>query len=255
MASPTAELPNDLIEKLRKRAAKAETRNDLPPTARSKTVTVGSFSITGVVLDGIPGEHDPGRGSGETLPEQATAQLVAEAEQRCGLRMPEALVSLYTSVANGGFGPGAGLLGLEKIADFYRGLIDQSPGPGGQAWPQNLLPLTWTNPGHECIDIATGAIVYWDEEELSEGDDDEVWERSFKPEAATLSDWLSRWVDTPTPEDATQTQLEETVMNGMRQTLAYWRSMTPEQRTEYGLPETGWEEQMFGHLGIDLSKL
>ncbi|MDX1486065.1 MAG: hypothetical protein R3229_16460 [Alphaproteobacteria bacterium] len=29
----------------------------------------------------------------------------------------------------------------------------------------------------------------------------------------------------------------------------------PGERAEMGLPEEGWEEELFGHLGIDLGKL
>jgi hypothetical protein len=31
--------------------------------------------------------------------------------------------------------------------------------------------------------------------------------------------------------------------------------MTPEQRAEMGLPEEGWEKELFGHLGVDLEGL
>ena len=37
--------------------------------------------------------------------------------------------------------------------------------------------------------------------------------------------------------------------------LAYWRAKSVEERAEFGLPEEGWEEELFGHLGIDLTKL
>ena len=45
------------------------------------------------------------------------------------------------------------------------------------------------------------------------------------------------------------------MLSGLRSTIAYWRAMTPEERATYGLPATGWEQELFGHLGVDLSRL
>jgi hypothetical protein len=49
--------------------------------------------------------------------------------------------------------------------------------------------------------------------------------------------------------------MQKAKLEAMRQTLAYWRGKTPEERAAFGLPETGWENVLFGHLGIDLSTL
>jgi hypothetical protein len=37
------------------------------------------------------------------------------------------------------------------------------------------LPFTRTEPGHDCINVASGAIVVRDEEVLADGDADDVW--------------------------------------------------------------------------------
>ena len=49
--------------------------------------------------------------------------------------------------------------------------------------------------------------------------------------------------------------MAEAMRTNLRPTIAYWRAKTPEERKAFGLPETGWEQAMFGHLGIDLSGL
>lgn len=45
------------------------------------------------------------------------------------------------------------------------------------------------------------------------------------------------------------------MLDGMRRTLAEWRAKTPQERAEFGLPEIGWEKELFGHLNIDLDDL
>ena len=50
-------------------------------------------------------------------------------------------------------------------------------------------------------------------------------------------------------------ELEAALRENMKTTLAYWRAKSPEERAEFGLPEEGWEEELFGHLGIDLKYL
>lgn len=50
-------------------------------------------------------------------------------------------------------------------------------------------------------------------------------------------------------------QMEEHMLEHLRSSIAHWRAMSPEERAAMGLPEEGWEEELFGHLGIDLKKL
>lgn len=146
-------------------------------------------------------------------------------------------------------------MSLTELAGVYLELRASPPGPRGQEWPPELLPFTRTEPGHDCIHIQTGEIVLWDEEELAEGGSDKIWRKSFKPDAAHLAAWFERWLGTKSPELQMKDQMEEAMMNGMRESLAYWRAKSPEERAAFGLPETGWEKELFGHLGIDLSKL
>ena len=49
--------------------------------------------------------------------------------------------------------------------------------------------------------------------------------------------------------------MTDALVEGLKTSLEYWRSLTPEERTEFGLPEVGWEYGLFGHLGVDLDDL
>ena len=60
---------------------------------------------------------------------------------------------------------------------------------------------------------------------------------------------------TPSLEEQTKTILQNKMRDDIREQLKVWRAKTPAERAGYGLPETGWEQELFGHLGLDLSKL
>jgi hypothetical protein len=169
--------------------------------------------------------------------------------------LPEDLRQLYTEVANGGFGPGGGLASLKELTGRYRALLVDPPGEGGQGWPKHLLPFNLTEPGLDCYDLESGRVVFWDEESLADGPSDRVWKRSFRTTAETLGAWLEDWLSRPPLSEQMDRQMEEALLQGLRATLAHWRAMTPEERAEYGLPAEGWEQVLFGHLGIDLEKL
>ncbi|MEZ5831189.1 MAG: SMI1/KNR4 family protein [Dongiaceae bacterium] len=251
-----ASLPDDLIQRIRARSADPLTRTDAPPSTHGQTVTVGPLSIAGIDLGALlrgerdvrPSPPDP------NLPPPASDSALAGAAKQLGFPLPDELQQLL-KIADGGFGPGAGLMSLAEIVGTYRDLLADAPGPRGQEWPRHLLPFTRTRPGHDCIDTRTGAIVVWDEEELADGVSDKVWKRSFKPDAPDLAAWFERWVGTASPAQKTQDMMQQAMLSGLRQTLAYWRAKTPQERAAFGLPETGWEQALFGHLGIDLSKL
>ncbi|MEO6217392.1 MAG: SMI1/KNR4 family protein [Sphingomonas sp.] len=250
-------LSDDLFRRLQSRAADPERRTDALPSTRGQTVSVGGFAVRGIDLGALlRGETDPHTQPVDTpLAAPLDDETIAAAEARLGFALPPELRRLYAEVADGGFGPGSGLLPLERAVEIYLDRIANPPGLRGQAWPAQLLPITGTDPGNDCIDTGTGEIIYWDEEELADGPSDKVWRRSFKPEAPDLGAWLERWVGKPSPEEAQRAMMADAMRTNLRPTIAYWRAKTPEERKAFGLPETGWEQAMFGHLGIDLSGL
>jgi len=110
-----------------------------------------------------------------------TALDVAEAQ--LGFPLPPLLRRLYTEVGNGGFGPGAGLVGVEgghtdvdgqTLVALYRALR-------AQGWPEGLLPACdWGGGAWASID-QEGAIVTVDEAGATRTRFD-------------LGEWLEAWV-------------------------------------------------------------
>jgi hypothetical protein len=88
--------------------------------------------------------------------EVATNNALNAAEAEMGLPLPLLLKRLYLELANGGFGPGAGLIGVENghtdpdgrtISRLYLDLRSQG-------WPQNVLPVCDLGDGaRSCVDM------------------------------------------------------------------------------------------------------
>jgi hypothetical protein len=95
-------------------------------------------------------------------------RIVAETEEALRLRLPNLLSRVYCEVANGGFGPGGGLLGLDgghlsadglTLVQTYQSFL-----VGG--WPVGLLPLwDWGDAMWSGVDASTvdATIVTHDE--------------------------------------------------------------------------------------------
>src|SRR5262245_55091738 len=75
---------------------------------------------------------------------------LAAAEERLGFKIPPALAALYTRVANGGFGPAYGLLGLvggalqehgNDAVSQYEAFRVSDPDDPHWSWPEKLLPV------------------------------------------------------------------------------------------------------------------
>jgi hypothetical protein len=252
----TEPLRDDLIARTRQRAGDPETRTDAPPTARGRTVSVGNLSVVGLDLGALlRGANPTPETVAEALASPLNDGLIAELESKLGFAVPQPLRQLYGKIADGGFGPGNGLMRLDDVVRTYLELLATPPGPRGQKWPVRLLPITRNEPGHYCIEVDSGKVVFWDEEVLADGVSDKVWKRSFKSDAPDLGAWFERWLGTISPEQRMKAMMQKARLDSLRRSLAHWRAMTPQERAAFGLPETGWEQALFGHLGIDLSEL
>jgi len=185
------------------------------------------------------------------LPSPASAETLDRAEARLGFALPPALRQLHGEVADGGFGPGTGLLSIDRIVDRY--LAVQGEVPRTQRWPDRLLPLVDDQPTLDCLDGSSpgGEMITWDPDGLSERAGDNAWRRSFGTTAPSLESWLERWLSSRSPDEALQDIMQKARVDSVRQSRAYFAAMTPEQRAEYGLPEVGWERQIGGGLGLD----
>jgi hypothetical protein len=152
---------------------------------------------------------DPERatdGAGAVKPKHfppVAAADVAEVERTLGLRLPPPLVAIYTRVANGGFGPAYGLLGLpggateERKLDavgLYFHLRLPAEGDPLWSWPRHLLPVGHLGCGmYACVDCSTddGAVVWFEPNPHADG---EPWDDAFIPLAPSLAMWLENWL-------------------------------------------------------------
>jgi hypothetical protein len=133
----------------------------------------------------------------QPLPPAPSEAELKQAEAAIGRPLPDEVKQLY-AIADGGFGPGEGLLSLAELADRYGELTREPYGPAGQDWPKNLLPLFDEDPVLSCIDLDSGQIVAWDPEEIEDEDSDDDWQRSFKVEHPSLSVLMAEWLGRPT---------------------------------------------------------
>ena len=241
-------ISSDLIERLRARAAHRISRSDALDTTSESSHLGGVFKTVRWRLG------EPAAGPTD-LPAPATSDEIATVEAMLGFALPDDLKHLYTAIANGGFGPADGLAPLEEVAKRYLDLRTAPPGEQGQRWPDHLLPINLTEPGLDCYDLQSGEIVFWDEKSLAEGPSDRVWHRSFERAAENLSAWLEDWLARPPKREALDHEMDQVLRDGLRSTMAHWRAMAPEERAAMGLPDEGWEEELFGHLGVDLKTL
>jgi hypothetical protein len=114
-----------------------------------------------------------------TLPPPATPEAVAAAEESIGFPLPPLLRRLYVEVANGGFGPNEGILGVSggaaqgNFADIAE-LYQDGPDPSGRIPAGLVLIYDW---GCDFRD-PTGAM--WCNHE------GEHW-----PQGMNLTEWLT----------------------------------------------------------------
>jgi len=193
------------------------------------------------------------------LPAPASEEQLNAAERRLGFALPPLLRRLYAEVANGGVGPGPGLLGVKggqandhgkTVEDLYAEMLEAVRENRRWVWPAGLLPIVNHSGLYVCVDAtAPHRIVEFDFEELDEEGRDGGWSRAFSNVAASFEEWLAAWLDRPTPaerEAARQEELTASMTSVPEVTRTYWLSMTPAQRAEHGLPEKGWGRVLFG---------
>lgn len=120
------------------------------------------------------------------LYEPASATIVSETERILGAKFSSLLSAVYTTVGNGGFGPGMGLIGVEGgypdsdgrfLSEKYMFLREQG-------WKKGLLPLwDWGDAAWSCVDALDpqARIVTVDESGCT-------------LTRFTLSSWLESWL-------------------------------------------------------------
>ncbi|MBO0822238.1 MAG: hypothetical protein J2P27_00065 [Actinobacteria bacterium] len=150
--------------------------------------------VTEVVVRGSP-EYESARDQGLLRPlpplPVATAEAVDEAEEVIGFPLPRLLRRLYLEVANGGFGPRGGILGVRggMPVDGVRDLVELhrsnrvSPDP---LWPFWLIGICdWGCAIWSLVDCRDPAGPMWS------------WDgntHTLRQHDQTICDWLALWL-------------------------------------------------------------
>ena len=212
---------DDLIERLRRRAADPDRRVDFRQNVFSQQVTSMDLSsllgmlggaaadLRRVVADNQAGRVDPeivakadrigaamSTPVATTLPAPADPAALEAAETEIGFALPPVLRRVYLDVADGGFGPGSGLMNLAAATAAYARLRKGDELPRGRVWPERLLPIREVDPGFDSVDASSpaGRIVAWDPEDLREFSGEKTWNASFSEIAPSIEGWLEEWV-------------------------------------------------------------
>ena len=128
---------------------------------------------------------------------RASANDVAEAEQRLGRAVPPLLARLYTEVGDGGWGPDLGLLPLSDAAGWWEWARRELHGTEPwHVWQPDVLPLARATDGLLCADFSDplpevrefdpAAPPHWSSFDLMPG--------PILPFRASLRAWLETWL-------------------------------------------------------------
>jgi hypothetical protein len=110
---------------------------------------------------------------------------------------------VYTTIGNGGFGPGYGLLALtplmgepdeDSVLGLYEIFSGVDPEEPSWVWPRQLVPFCdWGCAIRSCVDCSSdvGAVVTFDPNAHRQ---DEDWSDAFAPTHSSLEEWFSDWV-------------------------------------------------------------
>jgi len=128
-------------------------------------------------------------------PGPATPEQVAEAEALLGAPLPPLLRALY-AVANGGFGPAYGLLGLRDgwRDDLRRTGVDIVGDVSAGRWPgipAGMLPLAhWGCAIYSFVSCPTGRMFGWDPNPVDGDEEVPLFEQDY-----TIDTWFEAWLD------------------------------------------------------------
>lgn len=130
-----------------------------------------------------------------------SARRIERVERELGLALPSALRAFYGQVANGGVGPGYGLIGLRggvksdldtDVVDDYRLRLQNDEEDPAYFWPPGVLPVChWGCAVYSCIDCRSpeARVLRFDPNPV-----DQDWTVAWGSESESLTTWLRRWL-------------------------------------------------------------
>lgn len=264
-------------------AAVAREALDHPGIAAETKEQIGALSATVGMLSRVMGGFGLsmaggsgsgtimlGTGAGGTLGKPAAQAAIDAAEETLGFAVPAPLRQLYR-IADGGFGPGDdGLWPLSRVVRAYTKYNASPQGPNDEPWPARYLPVAGSDPGVYCLDLASGAVVCHDVQEMDHLGRGQ-WERSFRKQSANLASWLGEWLHEPTMAEQMRTieaqveaerrrapvspvtgwpmQLSDPAAQADAE-ITFLSHADPSLRADYGLPEVGWENEVRRRHGL-----
>ena len=183
-----------------------------------------------------------------TLPPPADEATLIRVETALGGTLPPFLRRIYGEIADGGFGPGVGLLPIAAALAAYERMRTGEELPRGRVWPDGLLPVVERDPGFYCVDTTTdaGRVVDWDPEELEEFSGEQAFAQSFTEEAPSVEAWLGRWVGGRTQAEEHAELMQQAMADSKAASRAAYAQMTPEQKAQWGLTDDEWNELLGG---------
>jgi hypothetical protein len=127
-------------------------------------------------------------------------QALSDAEARLGFPLPPLIWDLYTQVADGGFGPGYGVIELAgspySLVEIHGRRDEERAGsPGGERWPERVVEfVNWGCLYFSAIDCSRPRCpVFFFNPELAIGEVTPT--ACLFPEVDSLEEWLSAWLD------------------------------------------------------------
>ena len=134
----------------------------------------------------------------------ASEQVIIATEKRLGFNLPQILRRIYLNVANGGFGPGYGVMGVEggftddlgnTVADLFESYRRPDPEDPAWYWPERFLPIChWGCVVYSAIDCSQEfSPVYF--VDVGVKDTGAPMETIIKLHKPSLELWLGDWLD------------------------------------------------------------
>lgn len=192
-------------------------------------------SLSPDVLARAAALHDAMSRPGDApLPPPTDQAAVDAAAASLDVVLPPLLRRLLTEVANGGFGPGYGLLGIGPggwTDDHGDDLVGVALGFRGYDEARTLVPLAYL--GDVMYAFADTSRDGFPVVVFDGNDEDEP----FLDESPSLAGWLAAWAATPghaAQEAALQAQAADAERSFFREA---WSGLTPQQRAEYGITD------------------